>query len=81
VGKASEDDLRVVAQAIAKRIRFEGREPSQQPDLFLRTFYREQRTELERELVLGRRIADKNERRGKRGSGDSRNDRPRGPRA
>jgi uncharacterized RDD family membrane protein YckC len=62
VGKASDDDLRVVAEAIARRIRFEGREPAQQPGLFLRTFYREQRTELERELVLGRRIADKNER-------------------
>ena len=61
-GKASTDDLRVVAQAIARRIGFEGREPDQQPDVFLRTFYREQRTELERELVLGRRIADKNER-------------------
>lgn len=61
--KATDDDLRVVAAAIAKRIRFEGREPHQQPALFLRAFYAEQRAELERELVLGRRIADKTERR------------------
>lgn len=64
--KATDDDLRVVAAAIARRIRYEGRESAQQPALFLRAFYAEQRAELERELVLGRRIADKTERRGPR---------------
>ncbi len=62
--KATDEDLRVVAAAIARRIRYEGRDPAQQPTLFLRAFYAEQRAELERELVLGRRIADKTERRG-----------------
>lgn len=62
--RATDDDLRVVATAIARRIRYEGRDGAQQPALFLRAFYSEQRAELERELVLGRRIADKTERRG-----------------
>lgn len=62
--RATDDDLRVVAAAIARRIRYEGREPAQQSAAFLRAFYAEQRAELERELVLGRRIADKTERRG-----------------
>jgi uncharacterized RDD family membrane protein YckC len=62
-GQATDDDLRVVAEAIARRVRFEGREPAQRPAAFLRAFYAEQRAELERELVLGRRIADKTERR------------------
>jgi uncharacterized RDD family membrane protein YckC len=62
-GKADEDDLRVVAATIAKRIRFEGAEPGRVPETFLRAFYRDQRTELERMLVLGKRIADKHERR------------------
>lgn len=60
--RATDDDLRVVAGAIARRVRYEGREAVQQPALFLRAFYAEQRAELERELVLGRRVADKTER-------------------
>lgn len=62
-GKASDEDLRVVASTIARRIRWEGGEPQRAPETFLRAFYRDQRTELERHLVLGRRIADKHERR------------------
>jgi uncharacterized RDD family membrane protein YckC len=62
--RATDDDLRVVANAIARRIRYEGREAQQAPEPFLRAFYAEQRAELERELVLGRRIADKTERKG-----------------
>lgn len=62
--KATDEDLLVVSSAIARRIRYEGRDAAQQPGLFLRAFYAEQRAELERELVLGRRIADKTERRG-----------------
>lgn len=62
-GKASEEDLRLVAATIGKRIRWEGGEPQRAPETFLRAFYRDQRTELERHLVLGRRIADKHERR------------------
>lgn len=60
--KADDDDLRVVAEAIARRIAWEGDEPQRTPGTFLRAFYRDQRTELERALVLGRRIADKHER-------------------
>lgn len=62
-GKASEEDLRLVAATIGTRIRWEGSEPQRAPETFLRAFYRDQRTELERHLVLGRRIADKHERR------------------
>lgn len=61
-GKADDDDLRVVASTIAKRIGYEGVEPQRTPALFLRGFYRDQRAELERNLVLGKRIADKHER-------------------
>jgi uncharacterized RDD family membrane protein YckC len=63
-GKATDEDLAIVARAIGKRIRYEGRDPETQPAAFLRAFYREQRAELERELLLGRRIADKTERKG-----------------
>ena len=59
---ATEDDLRVVAAAIARRIRWTGPEPERAPETFLRAFYRDQRTELERLLVLGKRIADKHRR-------------------
>lgn len=61
-GKASEEDLRVVAETIARRIRYDGNEPTKRPATFLRAFYRDQRTDLERHLVLGKRIADKHER-------------------
>ncbi|WP_437776218.1 RDD family protein [Sorangium sp. So ce1097] len=61
-GKADDDDLRVVATTIARRIGFEGNEPQRTPAVFLRAFYRDQRAELERNLVLGKRIADKHER-------------------
>lgn len=61
-GKADDDDLRVVAATIAKRIGYEGVEIASTPALFLRAFYRDQRAELERNLVLGKRIADKHER-------------------
>ncbi|MDQ3033641.1 MAG: RDD family protein [Myxococcota bacterium] len=60
--KADEGDLQVVAQTIAQRIGWDGDEPRRTPATFLRAFYRDQRTELERALVLGRRIADKHER-------------------
>lgn len=64
--KATDDDLRVVATTIARRIRYEGRDAAAQPAAFLRAFYAEQRAELERELVLGRRIADKTTRKAPR---------------
>lgn len=75
-GKADDADLRVVAATIAKRIGYEGVEPERTPALFLRAFYRDQRAELERNLVLGRRIADKHERSRERGPSPTDRGRP-----
>ena len=61
-GRATQEDLLLVAATIAKRIGWTGSEPQRRPEEFLRIFYRDQRAELERALVLGRRIADKHER-------------------
>lgn len=58
-GTTSEHDLRRIAQTIARKVGFEGHEPERAPSLFLREFYREQRAELERRLVLGKRKASK----------------------
>ena len=58
-GRARPEDLRLVAETIAKKVGFEGREPTNRPELFLREFYRQQRAELEKKLVLGRRKASK----------------------
>lgn len=59
VGRASFDDLRVVAETIQRKIGFAGPEPTRMPLQFLRAFYSAQRAELERRLVLGRRKANK----------------------
>lgn len=61
-GRARPEDLRLVAETIAKKVGFEGHEPSTRSELFLREFYRQQRSELEKKLVLGRRKASKHER-------------------
>lgn len=61
-GRAEPEALREVARTIAGRIRFDGNEPAAEPLLFLRAFYRDQRSALERELLMGRRIANKHER-------------------
>jgi uncharacterized RDD family membrane protein YckC len=60
-GRASDEDLAQVAEAICKRV---GLPPAVagDPERFLREFYRAQRAELEGRLVLGERIADKNQR-------------------
>jgi uncharacterized RDD family membrane protein YckC len=55
----SEHDLRTISRTIAKKVGFVGPEPDRTPALFLREFYREQRAELERRLVLGKRKASK----------------------
>lgn len=55
----SVDDLRTIARTIARKVGFAGSEPEHAPAMFLREFYREQRAELERRLVLGKRKADK----------------------
>lgn len=58
-GRATVDDMRLVAQTIQRRIGFGGSEPTRVPLQFLRSFYAAQRAELERRLVLGRRKSSK----------------------
>jgi len=60
-GRAQPEDLKLVAKTIQKRIRFEGTEPERAPLVFLREFYRSQRSELENKLVLGKRKASKHD--------------------
>lgn len=55
----SDADLRTIARTIAKKVGFTGEEPNRDPRTFLREFYREQRADLERRLVLGKRKASK----------------------
>lgn len=56
-----EEELRLVAETIARRTGFAGPEPTRHPALFLRTFYIQQRAALERRLVFGDRKADKHD--------------------
>ncbi len=58
-GKATDDDLRVVAQTIADKVGFDGPLPARRPARFLRAFYKAQRAHLERELLFGKRKASK----------------------
>ncbi len=59
--RAKVEDLRLVAGTIARKIGFEGREPSRDPHAFLQAFYRAQRAELEKRLLLGKRKTDKHD--------------------
>jgi len=52
-------DLEVIAITIARKVRYRGREPERRPKEFLRAFYRAQRAELERRLLLGKRKGSK----------------------
>lgn len=61
-GHASDGDLRVVAETVARKIAFEGDEPRALPALFLRAFYKAQRAALEKRLLFGERKASKHER-------------------
>jgi uncharacterized RDD family membrane protein YckC len=61
LGRASTEDLRLVATTIQKKIKFEGSEPTKIPLEFLRVFYSAQRAELEKRLVLGKRKASKHD--------------------
>lgn len=58
-GKADVVDLRIIANTIAHKIEFQGSEPREQPELFLRSFYRQQRAHLEKNLLLGQHKANK----------------------
>jgi uncharacterized RDD family membrane protein YckC len=57
--RALPDDLRIIATTIARKIGYAGPEPTGNPRLFLRAFYRQQRSTLEEKLVFGRRKKDK----------------------
>ncbi|MCB9602072.1 MAG: RDD family protein [Sandaracinus sp.] len=58
-GHATDDDLRVVARAIAQKIGFGGPTPTQDAPRFLRSFYKQQRAYLEKKLLFGKRKASK----------------------
>ncbi|MDH5491450.1 MAG: RDD family protein [Myxococcales bacterium] len=58
-GKVEFADQTIIASTIAKKIGFEGLEPWQMPTLFLRAFYKQQRAELEKALLFGKRKANK----------------------
>ncbi len=60
-GKASLHDLQVVAITIAKKIGFTDVVPHQEPERFLRAFYKQQRGHLEKKLLFGKRKASKHE--------------------
>ncbi len=58
-GKASLQDLQVVARTIAQKIGFRGPSPSEDSARFLRSFYKQQRGHLEKKLLFGKRKASK----------------------
>ena len=58
-GKATADDLRIIAMTIARKVGYDGPEPYHDPYQFLRSFYRRQRAALEKQLLLGKRKASK----------------------
>ena len=58
-GTTERGDLEVVARTIAKKVGYRGPEPVRDPARFLRVFYRAQRAALEKQLLLGKRKADK----------------------
>ncbi|MEM8606758.1 MAG: RDD family protein [Myxococcota bacterium] len=59
--EVAHDDVLSVADTIARRIEYVGREPVNDPVTFLRTFYVQQRAALEKKLLFGRRKADKHD--------------------
>lgn len=61
-GRASLEDQAHIARTIAKKIGYEGPEPSREPTRFLRSFYKQQRAALERQLLFGKRKASKHDR-------------------
>lgn len=61
-GRASLEDQAHIARTIAKKIDYDGPEPSREPTRFLRAFYKQQRAALERQLLFGKRKASKHDR-------------------
>jgi uncharacterized RDD family membrane protein YckC len=64
-GKAELVDLQVIANTIARKIRYDGPVSQRNPLRFLRVFYSKQRAFLEKQLLLGHRKASKHEKQDK----------------
>lgn len=60
-GKATIEDQQHIARTIARKIRYDGPEPTHEPTRFLRHFYKQQRAALEKQLLFGKRKASKND--------------------
>jgi uncharacterized RDD family membrane protein YckC len=58
-GKATIEDQQHIARTIAKKIAYDGPEPTRDPTRFLRHFYKQQRAALEKQLLFGKRKASK----------------------
>jgi len=58
-GQTSLQDMAVIAGTIARKVGYEGPEPTYEPERFLRAFYKQQRAALEKKLLLGKRKASK----------------------
>lgn len=61
-GRASAEDQAHIARTIAKKIGYDGHEPTREPTRFLTTFYKQQRAALEKRLLFGERKASKDDR-------------------
>ncbi len=61
-GQASTYDLAVIAATIARKVEYMGPEAANEPERFLRAFYKQQRAALEKKLLLGKRKASKYDR-------------------
>lgn len=60
-GRALAEEIRTIAQTIARKIGYTGPEPEFATERFLRNFYAAQRRVLEERLVFGKRKADKHD--------------------
>lgn len=61
-GRASVQDQAHIARTIARKIGYEGPEPTHEPTRFLTTFYKQQRAALEKRLLFGKRKSSKHDR-------------------
>lgn len=57
--KLDHKEMQVIAQTVARKISYSGPEPFSKPGLFLRSFYRAQRAQLEEHLLYGKRKGSK----------------------
>jgi uncharacterized RDD family membrane protein YckC len=61
-GRATIEDQARIAATIARKIGYEGPEPTSEPTRFLAAFYKQQRAALEKQLLFGKRKASKHDR-------------------